>query len=518
MKNLTEQRQSGILAHITSLPSPFGIGDIGPASYVFLDFLTGADQSCWQFLPTGPTNPLFDNSPYMSTSAFAGSPLLISPELLRQDGLISQASMENHPVFSPYTTDFQAVADFKHRLLLEAFENFSTLDDPALPIFHASHSWLDDYALFMALKEHYDDIGWFDWPASIASREPEVLAEQTRLHEQRINYYRFEQFIFYRQWQLLREKAASRGIRLFGDIPIYVGLDSVDVWANQEIFTLHQITRQPTHVAGVPPDYFCETGQRWGNPLYRWNSRAAKVQEQLLDWWIKRFAAVFELVDIARIDHFRGFESYWAIPAENDTAIDGEWLKGPGEAFFHSIEKHLGNLNIIAEDLGIITPAVHKLRDSLNFPGMKVLQFAFDGDPENSFLPHNFTSPHNIVYTGTHDNDTTVGWFLGNQINDELRQRIKALANRTLHDNSGIHRDLIYLALSSISMMSILPLQDVLGFGNDCRMNSPGEPRGNWRWRCAPEFLTEEIGHYLKTQTVLFGRGRKSTVDLTLPQ
>ena len=506
MSTLLSHRQSGILAHVTSLPCPYGIGDIGSAGQNFLEFLAEAKQSVWQFLPTGPTHPVFDYSPYMSTSAFAGSSLLISPELLWQEGRISSASLHNHPPFSPYTVDFQAVTAFKTRLLEEAYLSFSP-SEPAFLAFTASHSWLDDYALFMAIKDDHQDLGWFDWPTAVARRLPSTLAELTELHEKRIQYYRFEQFIFHQQWQQLRAKASDLGIALLGDIPIYVGLDSVDVWANQPIFTLRPATGQPSHVSGVPPDYFSETGQRWGNPLYRWNSRSAATQSQLLDWWTKRFSAVFELVDLARIDHFRGFESYWAIPAEKPTAVDGVWLKGPGQSFFESITQKLGHLNIIAEDLGIITPAVEKLRDSLGFPGMKVLQFAFDGNADNPFLPHNFTTPNSIVYTGTHDNETTLGWFLGsNQMDDDLRRKIKRIANRELQDSHGIHQDLNYLALSSISTLAILPLQDVLGFGNDCRMNSPGTPAGNWRWRCAAEFLNTEITNSLAEQTSLFGR------------
>ena len=505
-KLLLGRRRSGILAHITSLPSPYGIGDIGRAAYDFLDFLAESGQSCWQFLPLSPTNPLFDNSPYMSTSAFAGSPLLISPDLLYESGLIDQRSLSARPEFSRYLTDYREVDRYKAQLLAEAFTNFNPDSDPAFATFCAAHPWLEDYALFMAMREHHNQAGWFDWPKKIAARDGDELRRQQETHAERVQYYRFEQYVFSSQWQLLRRRARERNILLFGDIPIYVGLDSVDVWAHQEIFSLNRRSGKPTHVAGVPPDYFSETGQRWGNPLYRWNSRTPAVQDKLLDWWCERFRAVFELVDIARIDHFRGFETYWSIPAENETAIDGKWQRGPGAPFFAKIEKRLGPLDIVAEDLGMITPEVHKLRDQLGFPGMKVLQFAFDGDPANSFLPHNFTTANCIVYTGTHDNDTTLGWFLDSRMADSQRATIKRMANRALHDTAGIHRDMIYLAQSSIGTLSIIPLQDVLGFGNDCRMNSPGIAEGNWVWRCAGEFLTAEIKEYLKSQTTLFGR------------
>ncbi len=514
---LTADRASGILAHITSLPCPYGIGDIGPASYAFLDYLEACAQSYWQILPTGPTKHLFDNSPYMSTSAFAGSPLLISPELLLQEHLITESSLHNHPDFSRYRTDYVAVASYKTRVLKEAFSNFKGFDSQAFLDFALENPWLDDYALFMTLKETCGNVGWFDWPKDLATRNPVALTAQREKHILRFDFYRFEQFEFSRQWHLLRRAAEQAGILLFGDIPIYVGLDSVDVWTHQSIFTLNPKTSLPTHVAGVPPDYFSTTGQRWGNPLYRWESPDPVVQEGLLEWWISRISAIFKMVDTARIDHFRGFDSYWSIPAENETAVDGQWLPGPGKPFFDKIFKRLGKLQIVAEDLGIITPAVGKLRDDLGFPGMKVLQFAFDGNPDNSFLPYNFDTPHCVVYTGTHDNDTTLGWFQGEQLNDDLRQRVKRQANRWLHDHSGIHEDLIYLALSSIGRLTIFPLQDILGFGSDCRMNTPGVPTGNWSWRCAPEFLSPEIAVRLQEATLRFGRGRQKALPKTDP-
>ena len=506
---LTAQRASGILAHITSLPCPYGIGDIGPASYSFLDYIKACGQSYWQILPTGPTNHLFDNSPYMSTSAFAGSPLLISPELLFQEHLITESSLQNHPEFSRYHTDYIAVARYKTRILEEAYSNFNGFAGQDFLDFALENPWLDDYALFMTLKEALGNVGWFDWPTDLASRNPAALAVQRQKNSLRFDYFRFEQYQFSRQWRLLRTTAEQAGIRLFGDIPIYVGLDSVDVWTHQSIFTLDPQTLQPTHVSGVPPDYFSTTGQRWGNPLYRWESPDPVIQENLLEWWLSRISAIFNKVDAARIDHFRGFESYWSIPAENETAVEGQWLPGPGKAFFDKVIARLGNLEIVAEDLGIITPEVGKLRDDVGFPGMKVLQFAFDGNPDNSFLPCNFETPLCVVYTGTHDNDTTVGWFLSEQIDDNLRQRAKRQANRWLHDGSRIHEDLIYLALASIGRLTIFPLQDILGFGSDCRMNTPGVPTGNWSWRCAPEFLSPEVSEYMQEATLRFCRGRQ---------
>lgn len=509
---MIKKRSSGILAHITSLPSPFGIGDIGPSSYAFVDFLVDCGQSYWQFLPTGVTNRFFDNSPYMSTSAFAGSPLLISPELLFQEGLLSRPDLNNKPVFSPYSTEFDNVRQYKGKLLDQAFQQFQPETCPEYANFIENTAWLDEYAIFMTLKDLYGNVGWFDWPQEFATRKSRSLQTLLQKHEEKINYFRFEQFEFFRQWQLLRQYAAKQEIYLIGDLPIYVSYDSVDVWAHQGIFSLDRNTLRPTKVSGVPPDYFSETGQRWGNPLYEWQNSDAGVQDQLFNWWLARLSNLFDMVDITRIDHFRGFESYWAIPEGNETAIEGEWLKGPGADFFNKVVEKLGALNIVAEDLGIITPEVEILRDELEFPGMKVLQFAFDGNKDNSFLPCNFQSPHCVVYTGTHDNDTTVGWYLSDKIDDNIREMVKNMANRSLHDQSGIHNDLMYLAQSSIAILCILPLQDVLGFGNDCKMNSPGVAQGNWRWRCAQEFLTREVTERMKATTSLFGRGRDSNI------
>jgi len=507
---MTKTRSSGILAHISSLPSPFGIGDIGPSSYRFIDFLVTCNQSFWQFLPIGPTNSFFDDSPYMSISAFAGSPLLVSPELLEESGLISRKERDNHPDFSPYMTDFSAVSHYKKQLLQKSYENFSGNSSEKYNDFRKKHSyWLDDYAVFMTCRKKYHELEWSKWPSHIRDRDDSAMATLYENEFDTINYFRFEQFIFHAQWEKLRSHAQKNDIRLFGDLPIYVGYDSVDVWANRQLFTLDRQTMKPDPVAGVPPDYFSPTGQRWGNPLYNWHHGNATILENLFQWWKRRLQNVFSLVDIARIDHFRAFESYWAIPGNEPTAENGEWKKGPGKIFFERIFKELGQLDIIAEDLGIITPRVEKLRDDLDFPGMKVLQFAFDDNPDNSHLPHNYTTPNCVVYTGTHDNDTTVGWFLSNQLNENQRKTIKKTVNRDIHDNSPIHRDLIHLAQSSIAMLSIYPLQDILGFGSDCRMNVPGVAKGNWKWRCSREFLTEEVAQYLSETTQLFGRGRK---------
>lgn len=503
---LIDERASGILAHITSLPSPFGIGDIGHASYRFLDFLEQAGQRFWQFLPVGPTHSFFDNSPYMSCSAFAGSPLLISCQLLVEQGYIKQNRIIDLPNFDPYQTQYDQVTVFKQTLIEEAFSLFAPKSDENFIRFTENNDWLDDYSLFMALKKKYDNQGWFDWPKDVAGRNPETMQSIRRELQTTIDYFRFEQYLFFSQWELLRKKAEEKKIKLIGDIPIYVGADSADVWANCDIFQIDPATNMPTHIAGVPPDYFSTTGQRWGNPLYQWQSKNKTVQDKLFAWWKKRFQINFKLTDIVRIDHFRGFADYWSIPAEEETAINGKWLDGPGEQFFNDLSREFGDLPIIAEDLGIITKKVEQLRDKLGFPGMKILQFAFDDNEDNSFLPHNFTTRNCVIYTGTHDNDTTLGWFLSDSISEDDRKRIKRYANRVQHDSSPIHHDLIHLAFGSIAALAIVPLQDVLGFGSDCRMNIPSTSTGNWRWRCGQESLNKEAAEWLKKKTELFGR------------
>lgn len=506
---LTGKRASGILAHITSLPSPHGIGDIGYSSYRFIDFLEQSGQHYWQFLPTGPTSLIFDNSPYMSCSAFAGSPLLISCELLAECGLVDWETLNNSPDFPEYTVDFDKLISYKQGLLDEAFSKFNPEAASGYQTFITQTEWLEDYALFMAIKRKYPNQGWLDWPEDIARHDLQAISALKKKLQSTVDYYRFEQFEFHRQWQILRKKAEEKNIKLIGDIPIYVSLDSADVWANQDIFDLDPLTRLPTHVGGVPPDYFSSTGQRWGNPLYQWQKKDKETKERLFTWWKKRFHHTFQLVDISRIDHFRGFADYWSIDAEEETAINGDWLPGPGHAFFTRLFKEMGQLNIIAEDLGIINQKVIQLRDSLNFPGMKILQFAFDDNPDNSFLPHNYTTSNCVVYTGTHDNETSLGWFLGSHLNDNQRIQIKEYANRSLHDPSPIHKDLIYIAFSSIAALAIIPLQDVLGYGNDCRMNTPSTSSGNWRWRCPAHALNNDVSSWLKKTTKLLGRNRR---------
>lgn len=504
---MLHQRSSGILAHITSLPGPFGIGDLDGACF-FLDFLSNAGQSFWQFLPTVPGAGAFGHSPYMGLSAFAGNPLLISPHLLLEKGLLQKADLSAKPLFSEYLVEFPAVSDFKEKILANAFSQFESagLYHEDFDIFCREQGWLDDYALFMSLRERFDFKPWYDWPRAIARYENNAIGQAYVDLGERVRFHKFVQFIFFEQWRRLRQAARKKGIGLIGDIPIYVGFDSADVWANQGCFDLDQRTLQPRNVAGVPPDYFSETGQRWGNPLYRWDVDN-KPNKELYSWWKRRFVHIGEMVDVVRIDHFRGFASYWQIPAKEETAVKGRWVKGPGISFFNQVKNEIKDLVIIAEDLGVITPDVIKLRDSLQFPGMKILQFAFDSDSKNLYLPHNYDDPNAVVYTGTHDNDTTVGWYFDESVPLVSKDRARKYANS---DGGVIHRDFIRMAFSSNARLAIIPLQDVLGFGADCRMNMPSIPEGNWVWRCADRFLSDEVIHYLQEETGFYGRGRRT--------
>ncbi len=503
---MISHRSSGILLHITSLPGRYGIGDLGSTAYEFVDFLARAKQSFWQFLAVGPTNSGLDNSPYMSHSAFAGNPLLISPDLLRESGFIAADDLGSLPDMSPYQVDFSAVTTLKDKLFKKAFANFKEPETvPGFDDFcRAEQAWLDDYALYMSLREEFDHTPWYEWPPAIATREPAAVKNWSQRLADPISYHKFIQFCFFSQWQRLHEYATSSGIFMVGDIPFYVGLDSADVWANQACFKLHRKSLLPTVVAGVPPDYFSATGQRWGNPVYRWKSAGNKPNRQLYEWWRLRFNHLLQMTDLVRIDHFRGFEASWQIPAAEETAMNGRWVKGPGVSFFRDIWKKHETLPIIAEDLGIITPAVEKLLADLELPGMKVLQFAFDSDESNPYLPHNYQSPNCIVYTGTHDNDTTIGWYLSPEVAETSKIRARRYANSM--ENGQFNWDLIRLAFSSIAKTAIVPLQDVLGFGADCRMNIPSTSNNNWRWRCAPEFLTDDACRRLADETIFYRR------------
>ena len=504
------ERSSGILLHITSLPSRYGIGDLGPAAHAFVDYLAASGQGYWQMLPLVPTSPGLDNSPYMGLSAFAGNHLLISPEFLVEDGLISRQLLADAPQFSEYLVDFAEVVSWKEEILAAAFRNFSGHDlRPEFEAFVRSSgsSWLGDYSIFMALHEEQRGLPWYDWPRALARRQPAALKAAGQRLAARVDYHKFVQFIFARQWQKLRRAAAGQNVKLIGDIPIYVAPDSADVWSLPSCFQLDKKNMRPTHVAGVPPDYFSATGQRWGNPLFAWRQGQEQEPTRLYQWWCQRLAHQLELVDIVRIDHFRGFEAYWRIPAAEPDAVRGKWVKGPGLEFFRRLEDELGQLPIIAEDLGLITPPVEELRDALGFPGMKVLQFAFDSDETNSYLPHNYPHRHCVVYTGTHDNDTAVGWYLSTRVGPEAKRRLLRYARS--QEGNPIHWDFIRIALASVADLVIIPLQDVLGFGSDCRMNVPGTSQGNWRWRVAPRFLDEAVGRQLRAECEFYNRVRR---------
>jgi 4-alpha-glucanotransferase len=503
-------RTSGILLHPTSLPGPFGIGDLGSEAHRFVRFLKESGQQLWQMLPLGPTG--YGNSPYQTYSAFAGSPLLLSLEKLREEGLLSASELKEMPAFPPGRVDYDAVKDFKGPLLWKAFANFRSAAPGGrrdeLETFAQRHrTWLDDYAFYMALKEEHSGSAWSQWERNIALRQPDAMAGWKRTLEQRIQFHIFLQYEFFRQWYGLKADCRQQGIWLFGDIPIFVAHDSADVWAHPELFYLDEAGNS-TVVAGVPPDYFSETGQLWGNPLYRWDVMAASGYA----WWIQRLRAARELVDIIRLDHFRGFEAYWEVPAGDPTAVNGRWVKGPGTAFFEALQHALGELPIVVEDLGLITAEVRALRECLGLPGMRVLQFAFGGDPHtNEHYPHNY-SRDCVVYTGTHDNNTSLGWFREieapvSSVSPQQMRAERAMALKYMgSDGARLHWDLIRLALASVADMAVIPLQDVLGLGSEARMNRPGTAQGNWEWRYAADMLTDEVAHRLRQLAEIYGR------------
>lgn len=468
-------RSAGILLHVTSLPGAHGNGDLGPAAYHFVDWLVVAGQRLWQMLPLGPGG--LANSPYMSLSAFAGNPLVVDLLELQARGWLVPSDFDGMPAFTDGRVDFAKAIPFRKKMHLAASKRFfvsgSDVDRKAFESFcKRERSWLDDYSLFETLNEVHENALWSTWPAAYAFRDAATLRKARKEFHENIRHHQFVQWCFRRQWDSLKRYANERGVRLIGDIPIFVAHHSADVWSHQELFHLDK-KGNPTVVAGVPPDYFSKTGQRWGNPLYRWD----KMQSEKFAWWIERFKGTLALFDIVRVDHFRGFEAYWEIPASEKTAVKGRWVKAPGKALFTAVRRQLRDLPIIAEDLGVITREVTELRDTFELPGMKVLQFAFAGGPENAFLPHNYT-PHCVVYTGTHDNDTTTGWFR------TATERERQFSRKYLSANgAGITKDLMRAALSSVADMAVVPFQDVLDLGSEHRMNLPGTTDGNWEWR-----------------------------------
>ena len=528
-------RASGLLLHPTSLPSPFGIGDLGPQAYRFVEFMAAAKQKLWQILPLGPTG--FANSPYLCYSAIAGNPLLISPEGLRDRGWITNQDLDEYPYLPGDRVDYDHIIALKFPLFKKAFEAFKINPDPLLEklaedinekenyqqesttdklnpedliegvptnlekfeAFCSENSdWLEDYALFMALKDHNPDCAWNQWDRGLARRDAGAIAQARRQYSEEIAFHQFLQFVFFEQWTSLKTFANENGVEIFGDIPIYVAFDSADVWSNPNLFCLLEDTLDPAQMAGVPPDYFSETGQLWGNPVYDWEA----LDKTNYKWWIDRIRHTLTLVDWMRIDHFRGFESFWAVPHGETVAVKGEWLPGPGMALFEAVNSALGQLPIIAEDLGIITPEVEALRDNFDFPGMKILHIAFDSGHGNPYLPHNNSNPNCVGYTGTHDNNTTVGWF--SERSPEEQGRVHHYLGYV--GSAGIQWDLIRLAFSSVARWAIVPLQDCFGLGGVDRMNTPGLAEGNWMWRCPEGALTSELGDRLKDLGQHYGR------------
>jgi 4-alpha-glucanotransferase len=493
-------RASGVLLHPTSLPGRYGIGDLGRHAYEFVDFLKMTGQTLWQVLPLGPTS--YGDSPYQATSTFAGNPLLISLDTLKEAGWLTDEDLPPSGDFDDYMVNYGPVIEYHFDALNQAFTRFSETASPEARDQFANFcdtntDWLTEYALFAALKDSHDGAPWWDWPLGQALRDPEELEAARQGLDDTIQSHMFRQWLFFDQWTKLRAYANEAGIRLMGDIPIFVAHDSADTWANQQYFYLDE-RGNTTVIAGVPPDYFSATGQRWGNPLYRWNVMKADDY----DWWKARYRMSMRLCDLVRIDHFRGFEAYWEVPAAEETAVNGEWKKGPSADFFVALQSEFGEeLPIVAEDLGEITPEVYALRDRFGFPGMKILQFAFDDSCNpNSFQPHTYRNPNCVVYTGTHDNNTTLGWW--HSVSDGVRNCVQAYMG-TIHDPA---RDLMRLGMMSVADTVIIPLQDILGYGGDTRMNFPGRAAGNWAWRFHQSALTEEIRFILGDMTYRYDR------------
>jgi 4-alpha-glucanotransferase len=504
-------RSSGVLLHPTSLPGPYGIGDLGAGALAFIDRIAAAGQRVWQVLPLGPTG--YGDSPYQSFSAFAGNTLLISLETLIHDGLLDREDVGDPAAFSDGAIDFDAVTRHREPLWPRVLDHFDRSASSAVRArfdrFSAAEArWLDDYALFMAAKGAHRQVAWPEWERDIAHRTPDGVARWSRDLGREIRTHKLTQFLFFEQWARIREHAAGRRVAILGDLPIFVAYDSADVWARREMFRLNADGR-PRVVAGVPPDYFSATGQLWGNPHYRWEQLA----QSGFAWWIDRMRALLRLVDRIRLDHFRGFVAAWEVPGDAATAIDGEWTPGPGSALFSAMEEGIGRpLPLVAENLGVITPEVEALREQFGLPGMAILQFAFGTDPmAHTFRPHNY--PRNlVVYTGTHDNDTTVGWWSGDaghstRAADDIT-REHEYARRYLHmdRDDEPHWALIRAALASVADTAIVPVQDLLGLGSEARMNQPGTASGNWRWRLTPGQLTDDVLERLALLTQTYER------------
>lgn len=492
------RRSSGILLHPTSLPGSYGIGDIGPQARGWIDFLAEAGCSWWQLLPLGQTG--YGDSPYQCFSAFAGNPYLISPEALLAEGFLQLEDIEDVPEFPEEQVDFGQLIPWKLALLDRAYLRFEHSASSDLRIelsdFRADQAyWLEDFALFMALKEAHDGAPWSSWEEPLRWRDPQALASARLRLMEAVQRQIFRQFLFFRQWHNLHEYALRNGIGIIGDVPIFVAHDSADVWTHPELFHLDRLG-QPRVVAGVPPDYFSPTGQLWGNPLYRWKAH----RDDDYQWWLARLRATLNLVDFVRLDHFRGFCGYWEVPGKAKTAEKGRWVTGPGKDFFQKVAQALGDMPFIAEDLGVITPDVVALRELFDLPGMRVLQFAFGDNPKDAFLPHNYPVGC-VAYTGTHDNDTARGWY------ERVPDNEKAFYRRYLdRDGQNVAWDLIRACWSSVSVLAIAPMQDFLNLGNEARLNYPGNPTGNWSWRLKEEALNEELAGKIREINYLYDR------------
>ena len=496
-----KERASGILLHITSLPGPFGVGDFGPEAYRFIDFLFQSKQTYWQILPLNPVDSAFGNSPYTSTSAFAGSVLFLSPELLVRDGYLGSSDIHPVPEFARTRVDYKAAMRYKKGILRKTFaRGRDAIHSKAFAEFCAVNSaWLEDFALFAVLKDFYRQKIWTEWAPDIRDRRPEEIDRLRVRLESRIDLEKFLQYLLWDQWFRLRSYARNRGVMILGDMPIYVVHDSADVWLHPDFFWLDG-DKEPCVVAGVPPDYFSETGQLWGNPLYRWEV----LREQGYEWWFQRLAHNFRICDRLRIDHFRGFFGYWEIPASERNAVKGKWVQAPGLDFFSRVKKKFSDLPIIAEDLGVITPDVTEGMERLGIPGMKVILFAFEDDnPVNPYLPHTY-GKNCVVYTGTHDNNTVRGWF-ENEADDRTKKRVFHYLGHDVSLND-VHKEFIRLALMSAADTAILPMQDLLGLGEEARMNRPAISRGNWEWRLLPEQLTPQLATWLSDAAGKSGR------------
>ncbi len=498
-------RKSGVLLHITSLPSPFGVGDLGSGAYDFCNFLIETKQSYWQVLPINPTTPVFGNSPYSSFSGFAGNPLLISPELLVRDGYLSESFLSDIPLFSKERVDYGEAIKFKNQILDNAFNNYrSKISNDQEFIYFCSENkeWLDNYSLYISLREYFGEISWVDFPFKIREKKEPFFSDLIGGLIENITRAKFIQFLFFQQWGELKKYCNERGVKIIGDLPIYLNHDSADVWSNQKIFKLDGKGR-PNVVSGVPPDYFSKTGQRWGNPVYNWEV----LKDSGYEWWIKRLRHNLKLFDMIRLDHFRGFLSYWEIPVNEKTAVKGCWEDVPSEDFFNTIFDHFCSKDFIAEDLGEITPDVIEMRNKLNLAGMNILQFAFGDDfPNGSFLPDN-NLENSIIYTGTHDNNTTLGWW-EKESNSNERERVSSYIGDSLDiEKDGINWVFIELAQRSKAKISIIPFQDILGLGEEAKMNKPSSESGNWEWRFDESAVGDHHQKHLRLLTEKYLRG-----------